>query len=291
MAAVLTFSAVSAAELRVTVVGALGQPISEATVCAGTPQNPRQYGSATTNSQGVATFRNLPAGNLHVIAHRLNSGERVVHAMGSGMQQITVRLPVEATGTTCGAVPTPGSAPISNSDQPEPPPRQFDPRLSDIQRQQSGASLQPIQPPQISLREEYCFGALGAQCGGAQFGLPIAALCAGGRCQINAGSWEHDECCFANPRGMACQVGPADYVLGHDGKCVNEWNKALARLQAGLNWIRQVDFLKPNRTGKVVFADYCAPAGSRVHQDDVRYCCSRQADRTSRLPAHERICR
>ena len=44
----------------------------------------------------------------------------------------------------------------------------------------------------MSLR---CYGAIGDNCGAADgfnFGL-----CAGNRCMINAGSWEHDECCVA----------------------------------------------------------------------------------------------
>lgn len=138
-------------------------------------------------------------------------------------------------------------------------------------------SLRPGTVGPISGKVEHCFGALGAQCGGAQFGLPVAALCSLGSCQINAGSWEHDQCCWDHPAGMACRAGPADGILGHDGNCVAEWNKALGRLQAGLNWRRSIDFNRPNATGQVNFPEYCAPRNTMVHQDDVRYCCSRAA--------------
>jgi hypothetical protein len=268
----------SAADLHVTVLTAAGERVDGATVCAGTSENPSQYGTTTTNFDGIATLRSVPTGLVHVTAHRLDHGVQVTHQMGSAQQSIAIRLPVAPTSRACGAAAAGGL----NA------PPHIDPRAASIAL--PNVRLQPSAPPLVSLKEEYCFGALGAQCGGAQMGIPLAALCAAGYCRINAGSWEHDECCWAHPRGMACQVGPLDHVLGHDGHCVAEWNKALSRLQAGLNWARQVDFNKPNRTGRVVFSDYCAPAGSRVHQDDVRYCCSRQADRMPWLPAQQRVC-
>ena len=36
--------------------------------------------------------------------------------------------------------------------------------------------------------------------------------CAGGRCAINGGSWDHDTCCYANPGGYACAGGAASCV-------------------------------------------------------------------------------
>ena len=133
----------------------------------------------------------------------------------------------------------------------------------------------PVFSPVVIRETEYCFGALGAECGGAQFNIPILALCGLGHCSINGGSWRHDECCAAHPAGMACRYGPADQLTGHDGNCVSEWNRALGGISYA--WGRGVDFSKPNATGLVNFADYCAQSGSRLHKDDVAFCCSGQA--------------
>ncbi len=282
-------------DLHVTVLTPTGQPANATTVCAGTAQRPTQYGSATANASGIAILRNVPAGPVQVTAHFGQNGQVLVHQVGSAAQEsITMRLPAAPTMKTCGAVPgTPGTALPGNPriESSEPPaPTSF--QLGNVER--PTRQLTPSTFPRVPVKTEYCFGALGAQCGGAQHNLPTTALCAAGHCQINAGSWEHDECCFANPKGMACQVGPVDYVTGHDGKCVNEWNKALARLGAGLNWTRRIDFNKPNSTGKVEFAAYCAPTGTRVLLEDVRYCCSRQADPVPVLPgipSNLRACR
>lgn len=292
IAVALYVSVAHGGDLRVTVLTATGQPANAATVCAGTPQQPTQYGSATANTTGVVILRGVPTGPVQITAHVGQSGQALVHQMGSAAQEsVTVRLPVAPTMKTCGApvgAGLPGNPRIETAQPPEPTNLQ----LGNVQRPTK--KLAPSTLPRIPVKTEYCFGALGAQCGGAQHNLPMTALCAAGYCQINAGSWEHDECCFANPKGMACQVGPVDYVTGHDGKCVNEWNKALARLGAGLSWTRRIDFNKPNGTGRVEFSAYCAETGARVHQDDIRYCCSRQADPAPQLPGFPsavRICR
>jgi hypothetical protein len=297
VAAATYMSIAHAGDLHVMVRTATGIPADAATVCVGTPQRPTQYGSVKTNSSGVAVLRNVPAGIVQVTAHVGPLGETLMHQVESVPQQsISVRLPLTMTNKTCGATAG-GSVPgASLPETPQPPdPTTF--RLGDAPRPAGQPDLQ-VQSPRVSLKTEYCFGALGAQCGGAQHNLPTTALCAAGLCQINAGSWEHDECCFANPKGLACQVGPADYLTGHDGKCVNEWNKALARLAAGLNWTRRVDFNRPNTTGRVEFSLYCAETGVRVHQEDIRYCCSRQADPAPLLPglpaiagSQVRVCR
>lgn len=287
IAAATWASMANAGDLHVMVRTSTGIPSDSATVCAGTPQQPTQYGSVRTNASGVAVLRNVPAGPVQVTAHVGQMGETLVHQMGTGAQQsITVRLPLGMTMKTCassGGAGLPGSSPIE-SPQPQEPTRL---QLGDVERPTGKLTL-PTQP-RVPVKTEYCFGALGAQCGGAQHNLPTTALCAAGFCQINAGSWEHDECCFTNSNGMACKVGPVDYITGHNGKCVNEWNKALARLGAGLNWTRRVDFNRPNTTGRVEFSLYCAETGARVHQDDVRYCCSRQADPAPLLPGMRAI--
>jgi hypothetical protein len=142
-----------------------------------------------------------------------------------------------------------------------------------------------ILQPRVPVRAEFCFGALGMQCGDGQSGLPVSALCANGRCSINAGSWEHDECCWANPNGMACRAGPLDYLrTDHGGQCENAWNKALLRLAENFVWARTVDFREPNSSGRVVHQQYCALAGTAMHTGEDRYCCSR-ATRAVQLPA------
>lgn len=279
-------------DLRVTVLTPTGQPANAASVCAGTPQQPTQYGSATANTSGVAILRGVPTGPVQVTAHFGQSGHALVHQMGSAAQEsVTVRLPVAPTMKTCGASVDgglPGNPRIGTSRTPAP----TNLKLGNVER--PTARLTPSNIPRVPVKTEYCFGALGAECGGAQYNLPTTALCAAGLCQINAGSWEHDECCFAHPNGMACRLGPLDYATGHNGKCVKEWDKALARLGDGLSWTRRIDFGKPNSTGRVEFSAYCAPTGTRVPLEDVRYCCSRQADPVPALfgiPSNLRACR
>lgn len=280
----------AAADLRVTVQTPVGQPDGSAIVCAGVPQNPAQYGSVSTSASGVAVLRNLPSGTVQITVQSGANGRVLTHQMSSGSQQqaVVIRLPISPTPQRCG---TQGGPPISSPSPGQPQsesPSRFRPQLGDA-RPPSG-KLQPIAPGRITPpKVEHCFGALGAQCGLPQVSIPTTALCASGKCQINAGSWEHDECCFAHPDGMACTAGPLDYVTGHNGRCVNEWNKALSHLSAGLNWTRQIDFTRGNSSGRVNFTEYCAPKGTHVLSEDVRYCCSRQADTVSPPPGMLRI--
>jgi hypothetical protein len=133
-----------------------------------------------------------------------------------------------------------------------------------------------LSPTNLVAPPQACFGAIGNQCGLAPFdGMPPSALCSNGTCTINAGSWDHDECCFAHPRGMACRLAHADAVAGHDGNCQDSWNKAHERLARGLSWPRSgINFNTKNNTGKVEFDDYCAKKGSFVDKDDDKYCCN-----------------
>lgn len=114
-----------------------------------------------------------------------------------------------------------------------------------------------------------CFGAVGTGCS--------PQFCAGGTCLINGGSWELDECCRSAAAGGDGGPGSPD-AGAPPPACRAPWAKERARLEAGFSWTRAVDPSRPNRTGRVAFADYCALPGSRVHRDDVGYCCSREAD-------------
>jgi hypothetical protein len=140
------------------------------------------------------------------------------------------------------------------------------------------ACAHPVLPAVTTVKSERCFGAVGAQCGPQQ---GLAGFCAAGRCPVNAGSWAHDECCWRNPNGLACHSGPFDYAAPdrHRNVCAAEWDKAVAHLAGGLNWYRQVDFSKPNTTGVVVHADYCAPGGTIIRAEDEMVCCSRRTPR------------
>ena len=61
-----------------------------------------------------------------------------------------------------------------------------------------------------------------------------------------------------------------------DNVCTDSWNKAFDRTITSLNWSRTVNSLTKNSTGRVQFSEYCAEKGSKVHIQDVRYCCSKQ---------------
>ncbi len=244
-----------------------GTVVPGARVCLGTATARTAFGQATTNADGVALLPQAPAGAVVTAGHLDRGGARAVSPATSA---VTLTLAVNApqcTETPSLSLPqrsaVPGSADTVITPAPiviqNPPPTQNPPAFSPV----------TLRAPQ------HCFGALGAECGGAQFGLPVTALCSSGSCWIDGGSWRHDECCAAHAAGMACRNGPLDQLTGHDGNCVNEWNRALA----GINyaWRRQVDFNETNATGTVVFREYCALAGSRIHRDDVEFCCSRQA--------------
>lgn len=139
-----------------------------------------------------------------------------------------------------------------------------------------------------------CFGAIGNNCGAADeegfdyghclrlhpFTDPDVATC-----QINGGSWEHDECCIEKRVGGnapeseqgSCSP-PMAVALSQPYVCEAEFNKAVARLAQNLTWVRDVDATVENTSGVVDFSRYCALAGSIVHQSDVNYCCSREAE-------------
>ena len=243
-------------------------PVPGARVCLGSAADRSAIASGVTNASGVANFSQSPAGTFRVTASSLSRGAEANVTPSGTATAVTLRL--GAGGPTCTdpspslALPDRSGIPGGGGSVVAPSPF--------VLKETPVPKTIPRLSPVLATKREFCFGALGAGCGGAQVGLPVAALCSFGSCSINGGSWRHDECCFRNPQGMACRFGPADQVTGHDGNCVNEWNRALARL--GYTWRRNVDFNRPNTTGTVVFADYCARPGSEVHVNDVPFCCS-----------------
>jgi hypothetical protein len=144
---------------------------------------------------------------------------------------------------------------------------------------------------------ERCFGAAGDNCA-VRNGTVQEGYCIGTKCPVSGGSWEHDECCWKKTvdkkSGKSC-IAPAPGMSAGSGPaqvCNTEWVKALQRTAGGWNWWRTVDTSLLNSTGKVVFNQYCAETGSRVHEKDVKYCCSKRAYAPSSPDVAEaRICR
>jgi hypothetical protein len=123
-----------------------------------------------------------------------------------------------------------------------------------------------------------CFGAIGINCDGAvpnAWNVPqvdgvVHAGCLDGWCWINAGSWSHDQCCVTTPSGRWCG-GP---LSAFNSGCVTSWDRALHRVQHGLNWKRRVDMCRIDNDGIVNFSEYCAPNGTVLAQGDENRCCS-----------------
>jgi hypothetical protein len=125
---------------------------------------------------------------------------------------------------------------------------------------------------------------------GPQSNLAPTALCALGQCKINGGSWEHDECCWANKgSGQSC-IPTASSPL-QAPVCNASWQKALSRIAGGWNWQRGVDFNRRNASGKVERALYCAKQGVRVYKGDVEYCCNGGATNPSNDHPDARFCK
>jgi hypothetical protein len=241
-----------------------GAPLANATVCVGVPGDLNQYFQGRTDAQGRIAFDSIPEAPFVVTAHVGTRGvqQTIASARPGGLPLAIVNLTVPAAGGPVCPTTAAGSARLIGTRLREIPPPQ------------------PVERPSsivLNLNTQFCFGALGMQCGQPQANLPVSiALCASGRCQINGGSWEHDECCAAHPQGMACQKGPLDALTGHSGHCVAAWDKAVRLFTKGLMWSREVDFNRPNRTGIVEFNLYCAPKGALVPPGDANKCCSRR---------------
>lgn len=239
-----------------------GAPVAKATVCVGTTVDRNAFYQSATDLQGSVRFASVPGGTFVVTAHAGAGGAQHVHAPATPanpppLVSLTLALPLSG-GPACPDTPAGAQ-------------RTFRPPAITLP-QRSTVEAWRIEPQ----NRQHCFGAIGAECGQAQGGLPLTALCANGRCFVNPGSWDHDECCFAHPLGMACQAGPLDAVSGHDGHCVTEWDKAVRLTTRGLNWVRDVDFARTNATGTVEFPLYCAPPGALLPPADTAKCCSRQ---------------
>lgn len=130
---------------------------------------------------------------------------------------------------------------------------------------------------------DFCFGAVGQQCGGISMAGVQFAACAPllpgtpmAVCAVSAGSMTHDPCCADSPRGKMCGTSPEIASL-----CSSEWDRAVHRFVWGYQWNRVVDTSKPNTTGDVVRADYCARPGQGLHRNDTGFCCSREARRAN----------
>ncbi len=151
--------------------------------------------------------------------------------------------------------------------------------------------------PQI-VSGERCFGAAGDNCAVRNADGIQEGHCIGTKCQISGGSWEHDECCWKKTvekkSGKSC-IAPAPGMSAGSGPaqvCNSEWVKTLQRTAGGWNWWRTLDTSLLNASGKVVFNNYCAETGSRVHAKDVKYCCSKSAHLPEKADVAEaRICR
>lgn len=258
----------AAATFEVTVKRADGSPAAGAVVCLGTAQDLNQFDQKTADATGRVGFGTVPPTPFRVTAsldgrgrQEERSGPPALGGAPPSFGLATLTLPAAAGGPSCPSTPSGANRPIVN--------------------RTAIASFTPAPFPTPGFvrleKTEFCFGALGNQCGQPQGLMPPTALCSAGRCFVNGGSWDHDECCFANPRGMACQRGPLDAVTGHDGHCVAAWDKALRLVRKGLMWQRDIDFSQGNATGRVNFALYCAPANTLLNPADANRCCAGSA--------------
>lgn len=198
-----------------------------------------------------------------------------------GMSLYKVRCPVS---TSTSAASNPSSCPVGPN-----------------QKACSGNGVCSATSGQCNCKEDYsgnacqtltqrCYGAIGNNCGPAD-GIPNFGLCAAGKCKINAGSWEHDECCVTyrkNGPAPAAQQGsctPPPMAAGpYASNCITMFNKAIKHLaNPALTWERTVNFSKRSSgTGSftVNHADMCNKTGGTLSCSDSQYCCSGRATRT-----------
>lgn len=263
-----------------------GTPASNATVCIGTTNALDLYHRGTTDSQGNVRFATVPRDPFVATANVSGRGtQRSISPASPNVSLLRIDLVLPATGgPSCPSALQSSTRTLGQQIRSQAPP------------------LTPAgRPPSITIAQtEFCFGAIGAQCGQPQTGLPATAACASGSCFINGGSWEHDECCFRHRHALWCELDPTrQAVAASDTTCVNAWNKAVRLTRKGLFWSRPVDFTRGNRSGTVEFALYCAPANAWVPPEDAAKCCSGQTralnatEATTALAAGEalRACR
>ncbi|MBE7418840.1 MAG: carboxypeptidase regulatory-like domain-containing protein [Ideonella sp.] len=257
--------------LRVRVTNASnGAAVANATVCIGVASNLNQFHRGSTDPQGNVRFDSVPREPFVATANVSGRGTQRSFAPASpnlSLLNIELVLP-ESGGPSCGSTGA-GSA------------RSLGPDTANIRRQaaerlRNAPALSRLPEP-TNVRTEHCFGAVGAECGQPQTGLPATAACASGTCLVNGGSWDHDECCFRNRHVAWCELDPARQLeAAKHSTCTAAWNKAVRLTTKGLSWSRAVDFSRGNRTGTVEFALYCAPANTLVPPEDGSKCCSRQ---------------
>ncbi|MBP5991125.1 MAG: Ig-like domain-containing protein [Piscinibacter sp.] len=238
-----------------------GAPVANATVCIGITNAPNIFNQGTTDNQGNVRFASVPREPFVATANQSGRGTRNSFSPASpsvSVLRINLALPASG-GPSC-----PSTGPDSALTRP---------RIRDLPVTTSVSPLPAIPIAQT----EFCFGAIGAECGQPQADIPGAALCRAGVCFINGGSWDHDQCCFGHRSGMTCDFDPLHQAeAARDQTCVAAWNKAVRLTTKGLSWRRTVDFIRGNSTGVVEFALFCAPANSLVPPEDGNKCCSGQ---------------
>lgn len=245
--------------LRVTVTSS-GQPAAGAVVCVGTTLDRNQFFQGVADGQGRVSVSPVPSEPFVVTARSANRGASQAFSPaqpgGVALFNVSIALPASAGGPEC-----PSTAAGPNRRIGAGIPAAF-------------AKITPaVIPTRIVLNLGLpCFGALGANCGQPQGLIPPTALCANGSCFVNGGSWEHDECCFRNKGGVACNLPNPD---DGSGTCGQKFAKALRLVGKGLMWERRIDFSERNATGTVNHAQYCARANTLVPPEDEQKCCSR----------------
>ncbi len=272
LAAVLLVTGMATAvgiSLQVQVRDAAGRPAANATVCAGTSNDRASRGFARTNANGLAIVAlATPSGSPMAIVVTANLGTRGASVTTTGIATPMLTLPA-AGGPAC-----PESAPNIS-------PGTFvvDPTAIRDHVREVTPNAPPLVGP-INMAPERCFGAAGTGCNDSIGGV---GTCFGGSCTINAGSWQHDECCLRNRSGGMCdgrfeEIVTAQGIGGPPQVCQAEFNMAFSRVGTPLSWRRQINVNTVNNSGTVDFAGYCAPAGSFMPRGEAsRFCCSRQA--------------
>ena len=256
--------------LQVQVRDAAGRPVANATVCAGTAADRASRGFGRTNANGIANIAlATPSGSPMAIVVTANLGTRGAAVTTTGIAAPMLTLPASG-GPACPETATtvaPGTVPIDR--------KAIRDRIEEM-----GPAPRPNLIGPINMAPERCFGAAGTGCGDTIGGI---GTCIGGSCTINAGSWQHDECCMRNRDGGMCdgrfeEIVTAQGIGGPPQVCQAEFNMAFSRVGTPLSWRRPVDVNVVNNSGTVDFAAYCAPAGTFMpRREAARFCCSRQA--------------
>lgn len=276
-AAVIAMTSATTAQvsrsIAVTVQTANGTPVVGAIVCAGSATDRGAFGGARTNAAGSATLT-IPAettGPLLVTGGTAASGSDVT--LPGALALAILRLPASG-GPAC----PPDTRQAAKPGQITIPQSSIDRAIA-----AGGGTLTAPRVGALNLKARRCLGAVGQNCNDVPPELGTCDNVLTHNCQVNAGSWQHDECCVRNPRGGMCDNNPAEFVTqvlpGGSQVCQSEFNLAVVRLGTPFTWIRRVDSTVVNSTGIVDHAAYCAPAGTAVDigLGESRFCCSRLA--------------